>query len=161
MTMPEGLHRFNDYCRSHMRPRVCIFQECRRDSIVPISKSLRKFVVSNGIHSNLLSRRSGDHIEDGRSSMKQSDANFHRGQKLDRLKKDHPLFIEHYLVFGSDLEVAKNEVSRHYDRWIKVKEFREESWASKDVANLYTFLVLEYGVKDTGTKLLGVGLKKQ
>ena len=92
--------------------------------------------------------------------MKKSDENFHRGQKMDRLRKDHPLFIEHYLVFRSDLEVAKNEVSRHYDRWIKMKEFREESWAAKDVANLYTFLVLEYGVRDTGTKLLGVSLKK-
>ncbi len=33
-----------------MRPRACVFQECRRDSLAPISKSLRKFVVSNGIH---------------------------------------------------------------------------------------------------------------
>ena len=93
--------------------------------------------------------------------MKQSDANFHRGQKLDRLRKDHLLFVEHYLAFGSELEVAKNEVSRHYDRWIKVKEFREESWSSKDVANLYTFLAMEYGVKETRTKLLGVGIKKK
>lgn len=92
--------------------------------------------------------------------MKQGDAKFHRGGKLDRLREDHPLFIRHYLVFRSDLEVAKNEVSRHYDRWIKVKEFREESWASQDVANLYALLVLEYGVKDTGSRLLGVGLKK-
>lgn len=93
--------------------------------------------------------------------MKQRDSNFHRGEKLDRLRKDHPLFIEHYLEFGSDLEVAKNEVSRHYDKWIKVKEFREESWSSKDVANLYTFLAMEHGVTETRTRLLGVGLKNK
>lgn len=93
--------------------------------------------------------------------MKQSDAIYHRGDVLDTLRKNHPLFVRNYLVFGSDLEVAKNEVSRQYDRWIKVVENREESWASRDVANLYTFLVQEYEVRDIGSKLIGVSLKKK
>ena len=86
--------------------------------------------------------------------MEKDDTSYHRGDDLDRLREDHALFIRNYLKFNDDLEVAKNEVSRQYDIWIKVKENRRRSWGTKDVANLYKLLELEYGVNVTKDKLL-------
>jgi len=93
--------------------------------------------------------------------MEKDDTNYHRGDELDRLREDHALFIRNYLEFNDDLEVAKNEVSRQYDIWIRVKENRRRSWGTKDVANLYKLLELEYGVNVTKDKLIGVGLKEK
>ena len=78
------------------------------------------------------------------------------GPKLDKLRANHPNFIENRLEFGPDLSVSNTNLSRDYADWIEV-----DNWSSWDMHNLYALIRSMGAQEDEATKTFhGVGLRK-
>ena len=82
---------------------------------------------------------------------------YRRGPRLDKLREDHPYFIDEILTLGQEHEVTRLALTTAYAKWLGVK-----NWSSHDVRNLYLGLIKEYcGVEILDKKLRGVGLRQK